>query len=219
MKKLIQISIILTFIFSSCTNIHFCNSTKEYHLYILSSKPGDTIISQTYHLRPDTCMDCPSIENVRTSGPDGLYSELDYSWIVYRGILKNGNDFGKCYIEIIGDYSRCLGKYANWRLSGILHVEKPTITFFPASLFIKPYGEDSCTVVVRPECKYTIYASIPDSTLEITHYQFPLTIHRSHLKLNIKDLRGFKRTSLIIFKINSDCDGSAVTKILYITIK
>ena len=224
MKKLIQIYILLTFIFSSCTNIHFCNSTNEFNLYILPPKLGDTVVTPTYYLFSDTCKDRPSIENIKTSGPYGLYFKSVHSYLgssafIYGGILKNGNDFGKCFVEIIGDYSKCFGQYNNWRISGVMHIEKPTITFFPASSFIEPYGEDSCTVVVKPECKYTIYATIPDSTLAITPYQFPLTIYRSHLKLNIKDLRGFKRTSLLILKINSDCDGSAVTKILYITIK
>ena len=223
MKKLIPIYLLLTIIFYSCTNINFCYLTNEFNLYILPPKPGDTVVTPTYYLFSDTCKDRPSITNIKTSGPDGLYFKsvhyLGSHAFFYGGILKNGNDFGKCFVEITGDYSRCYGQYNNWRISGLMHIEKPTITFFPASKFIEPFGEDSCTVTVRPECKYTIYMSNPDSTLEITPNQFPITINRSHFKLNIKDLRGFKRTSLLIFKINSDCDGSAVTKILYITIR
>lgn len=224
MKKLIQISILLTFILGSCSTLQFCFLTKKYSLSFFPLKPGDEVFSTQCFFFPDTCKDCPSISNIKTTGPKGLHSKYEYSYlegpsIKYGGILKNGNDFGKCRVVITGDYSGCFDIYTDWRISGVIHVEQPTITFFPASLFIEPYGGDSCTFVVRPECRYIIYASNPDSTLEITPYRYPYIVSKSHTKLYIKDTRGFKRTSLIIFKINSDCDRSSVTKFLYITIK
>ena len=218
MNKLIPIYFLLTIIFYSCTNIHFCYKTNDYDLNIEPSKPGDTI-SQSWLLFPDPCKDCPSVRNIKMSGPYGLYTKLIHSYlrgtsIRYGGILKNGNDFGNCMVEITGDYSKCYSHYINWRIFGTIKIRKPTITLNPASIFIESFGKDSCTVTVKPECRYIIYVSNPDSTLEVTPYRFPITIYRSDIKFIIKDLKGYKRKSSVTFTINSDCDGSAVTKTL-----